>query len=1265
MSASEQFTGTDRFKVLRRLGAGGMGVVYETMDCEREQRLALKTLLEVDAQAIYRFKREFRSLAEIAHPNLISLYELFAEGDQWFFTMELIEDGKDFLSYIGRTELSRSLESSVLRELEESSLKSAKTLNLADSGPETETRIQTSSPNEVEETRRFEGVERTGEEVERTDPELTPLDHEQLGRLREVMPQLVEGVAAIHRAGKLHRDLKPGNVMVRPDGRVVILDFGLAVEARFEFEGREPRARGSQLSGTSARTTDGFIVGTAAYMSPEQAGGKPLTEASDWYSVGVMLFAALTGRLPLRGTFWRMLQKKQEQEAPAPGDLVAGIPDDLNSLCIDLLRRDAGSRPGAAEIIERLNAGAGHAASTGSEIDSAIIEDLPFVGREQQRLALFDGFEKMLDGRTVILQVTGRSGSGKTALIEHFLREISERRDTLILTGRCYEQETVPYKAIDTVIDALTIFLMRLPRREVAALMPAHIAALARIFPVLNRVEEIARQANAPGSATELNELRRQAFGALRELLARVGRRWSLIIYIDDLQWGDIDSANLLSELIRPPDSPRLMLLVSYRSEDTGSSAFLKALAALNGGGDSENKQVKVSVDPLSVEESQALALQLLGTETEDANEKASRIALESGGSPYFVYELVRHLRSGRELVEAQDLDLDRVLWMRVQRLPEDARRLLEVVAVSGQPTQLRYAQRAAGLPFIPPQMVTSLRVHHFVRSTGPGLGDNFETYHDRVRESILANLTAETLKRHHNNLAESLEAAGDIAPEALAGHFYGAERFEKAGFYFEAAAEQAVKALAFERADDFFRRAEDLATDLAGRARIQEKRIHFYTDLARFQDAYDLGYRAVQQFGVRIPRRFNPPAFAIDLALVRLYLGRRKIPDLIDLPALGDEKLVTAVRLIAATGKVAYQLKPELCIWLMARLVKICLRRGNTPDCAIGYVAFGSIFLGGVLGRHKVGNQFGRLALEIVEKYDNRKQRAEVNFLLGYFGTSWLRPAVEAEQIWQVAYQAGLESGDLFHTGCAACATVLSMFMRGAPLSEVWRESERYLEFLRRVNLREPAGAVMAVRQAIKNLRGETESRLSFSDAEFREEEFVERLSGFGSRHFAHYYFVVKMQALYLWGEYEKALEVAQLSANYLKDSQGMLHSAEHHFWHGLILARCSETQRGLKRIGSLRKLRGIHRKFRRWSQACPDNFLHQERLIAAEIFRLNRKIEAALEAYNSAAEAASRYGYLQLEALSNELSARLRQSKEKDGKAQDCYRRWRNRQD
>ncbi len=144
---------------------------------------------------------------------------------------------------------------------------------------------------------------------------------------------------ALHQSGKLHRDIKPPNVLVTAEGRVVLLDFGLTADL-------ESLAR--------QQAVDRQIVGTVGHMSPEQAAGRSITAASDWYSVGVMLYEAMTGRLPFGGSPDEVFIAKQTQSPPSPDSLVAGLPEDLVRLCVALLDRDPAKRPTGRDVITHL-----------------------------------------------------------------------------------------------------------------------------------------------------------------------------------------------------------------------------------------------------------------------------------------------------------------------------------------------------------------------------------------------------------------------------------------------------------------------------------------------------------------------------------------------------------------------------------------------------------------------------------------------------------------------------------------------------------------------------------------------------------------------------------------------------------------------------------------------------------------------------------------------------------------------------------------------
>jgi hypothetical protein len=434
------------------------------------------------------------------------------------------------------------------------------------------------------------------------------------------------------------------------------------------------------------------------------------------------------------------------------------------------------------------------------------------VGRERHLAALHEAFRASRRGRTVSISVHGTSGIGKTALIRGFLDELRQQERVVVLEGRCYERESVPYKALDSLVDALSQFLRGLPEARVRSILPGEAGALARLFPVFARVEAVAESGRGFLQIPDSQELRQRAFTALREILAGLGEEDPLVLFIDDLQWGDADSAALLSELLRPPDPPSLLLIASYRSEDAASSPLLRRLAALRtSAGHAEARELVVG--ELSPRDALRLALARLGPGCREADAEA--IARESGGSPFFIDELVRHSQEGAEIspggnAKAPETRLDEVIRARVRRLPEEARRLLEVVSVAGQPLELPVAKRAAYLRTDEPA-VPALRAGHLIRSVGTEEREEIEPYHDRIRQAVVSSLSPDTLRDHHARLAVALEPSPRGDPETLALHFKESGNLERAATYAAEAADRAAEALAFDRAARLYRLALEL----------------------------------------------------------------------------------------------------------------------------------------------------------------------------------------------------------------------------------------------------------------------------------------------------------------------------------------------------------------------------------------------------------------------------------------------------------------------
>lgn len=768
------FEGTERFKLIAPLGSGGMGVVFEAYDRDNDGSVALKLLPSLSASAATRFKNEFRALQGIHHPNLVGLRELFDHRGQLFFTMDLVR-GVDIIAFshgVGRRELTTLAAATAT----EATLRAQATM-------ESGTIVAASRMATLQ------GLDET--------------------RLRSAFSQLARALLALHACGKLHRDVKPSNVLVTDAGKTLLLDFGLIVDLKHKLG------------------KDDFGLGTVSYMSPEQAAGAALSPASDWYSVGVMLYEALSGRLPFVGPPDEVLMRKQTEAVP-PLESSASAPDVLVRLCHQLLQREPAARPGASEILSAL---APDGESTGP--GSAPTLQSSFVGRAAELTQLA---ERLRGGESspLITIIEGESGVGKTALAHEFLaRSAASDPSLLVFRGRCSERELVPFKAFDAVAEDIVRQLEeRLPRAlgEPLALAALEDASLA--FPVLARLSQATTPVEPP-TTIDAHVKRHLAFRGVRSLFELLGRHHRLILCIDDWQWVDADSIALFGALLAPPQPPPLLLLLTCRPDAPLHLAERHAVERLRLGN-------------LTETDARQLALQLLTrVPTGTVPTAAARdIALESTGHPLFIAELVRQLLApGR--THSVLPRLDDTLCARFSALPPALQAAIELLASAGSPLtllELRDAivelEGSLCVDFI--HAIARLRDENFVRSDGLSASDRIDCFHDRVASAVLSRVDPARRERCHQALATVLERREPRDLEALTLHWRAAGDPRRAAHYAGLAGDRAMTAVAFEHAVDFYRLAIDLATEQSVVSLVQEKLGDVLSHLGRGREAAD-----------------------------------------------------------------------------------------------------------------------------------------------------------------------------------------------------------------------------------------------------------------------------------------------------------------------------------------------------------------------------------------------------------------------------------------
>jgi tetratricopeptide (TPR) repeat protein len=809
-------------------------------------------------------------------------------------------------------------------------------------------------------------------------------------RLRSALQQLLDGLAALHAADKVHRDVKPSNVIVTRGGRLVLIDFGLVLDSAF--------------------STDSAMLGTPAYMAPEQAVDASVGASADLYAVGVMLFEALTGRRPVEGSPLQVLVAKQTFDPVRPSALKAGVPADLDELCWRLLSRVPSERPSAAEARSSLVAAvAGGTRPSGVVLASRESAGPPFVGRSAELSQLERALERAREQGASVL-VSGQSGIGKSRLVREFTAMVAARDPrAMVLDGRCHEREAIPYKAVDGVIDALSARLCRLPAVEVKALLPTRRSLLGHLFPSLLRVPQLhdeAARIHAPEGTP--HELRRRAFAEVRELFTRIALDRRLLLVIDDLQWADDDGLRVLEEILRPPDAPPLLFLGTFRvARGVRDEVGERLRARIPDAG-------RLELGALGLGDARELTLALLA-HAEAPARTVERVALESEGHPLFVEELARQATSGAFV--PLEIRLDEVIWHRVLALEAPSRHLLEVLSVAGRARPRETIRGAAELePFDFQHRVGALGQQHLVRTQGSEWSDAIDTYHDRIRESVCAHLAPARTAEIHNRIARTLASAPERDAEGLAWHYRCAGDTLSAARYAVEAGDQALGTLAFDQAAGWFEEAFTLypadhaarrelrvklgeALALAGRGSLAAEHFEIAASQAEPTVALELRRRAAEQLltsghfdrGIAASRQvlrmidLRMPATRLGTLLALLWSGLRlRVHGLTfrSRRALGAHELVR-IDTCWSIAKALGFADTMVGFVFSQRALLLALQAGDA-ERIISPLAMAASYLysGGAPSRR--GRRMLRLALRLSRGPDRARQRVVVGVGLG-----------------------------------------------------------------------------------------------------------------------------------------------------------------------------------------------------------------------------------------------------------------------------------------
>ncbi len=640
-----------------------------------------------------------------------------------------------------------------------------------------------------------------------------------LERALAIAADIARALAVAHGRGVIHRDVKPANVWLCDDGSAKLGDFGLA----------------SALD-QSRLTITGTVMGTAAYMSPEQALGTSADARSDLYALGAVLYEMVTGRPPFLGDDALAVISQHINTAPvAPSWHNAAVPAGLETLIERLLAKVPDERPQTAEAVLFELQHVSDALSTGPAMPSEHAQpgDLRgvdwgrFVGRREELDQLRHALEEAFSGRGGVALIAGEPGIGKTRLAQEFA-VYARLKGAQVLTGRCDEGgAALPYRPF---VEALRHYVRRRPDTEVRSELGTgapEIAAL--VSDIRQRFPDLPEPPKLEGDAERL-----RLFDSITQFLRNASAAAPLVLFLDDLHWSDKSSLLLMRHLAREVPSDRVLLLGTYRDvELERTHPLADAIAALR----REPSYQRVLLRGLPEADIAELLAALEPAEEAAAVREALAVTLfrETEGNPFFIREVLSHLveegkiyrTDGRWTSDATSMTqlgipegVRDVIGQRLSRLTEGCQKLLTTSsAMTGGFSWLMLKavtgeDEATVLDLLDEALAAQLIAERKTDQSG-----TFDFTHALIRHTLYDALTRPRRMLLHQRIAETLEReyAGNIDAHVaeLADHFYraahGGRGIDRAIEYARRAALRAIGQYAYDEAIAQYERALEL----------------------------------------------------------------------------------------------------------------------------------------------------------------------------------------------------------------------------------------------------------------------------------------------------------------------------------------------------------------------------------------------------------------------------------------------------------------------
>ncbi|WP_425374426.1 AAA family ATPase [Mesorhizobium kowhaii] len=1160
-----------------------------------------------------------------------------------------------------------------------------------------------------------------------------PMDVTQF--LRIAIP-LAAAVGQVHVRGLIHKDIKPANILVdSASGGVWLTGFGIA--------SRLPRER-------QAPAPPEVIAGTLAYMAPEQTGrmNRSIDARSDLYALGVTLYEMLTGALPFTASDpMEWVHCHIARQPKPPRDWIAAIPEPLSAIVMKLLAKTAEDRYQTAaglsvdlrtclaqwqshRRIEPFPLGV-------SDVSDRLVTPETLYGREHEIGTLLGAFDRVVaNGTTELVLVSGYAGIGKSSLVNELQKALVPPRGGFASGKFDQYKRDIPYATLAQAFRSLVRPVLGESETELGRWRDSLSEALGPNGQlIVNLVPELELVIGKQPPVADLppQDAHNRFQLVFRRFLSVFARaEHPLALFLDDLQWLDAATLDLLEHLVTHTEVRHLLLVGAYRDNEVGPAhPLIRTLDRIREAG---ARIEEIVLTPLELDDIGRLVTDAVHCEPQRARPLAQLVHEKTSGNPFFAIQFLTALNEDGLLVfdpvgPAWQWNINRMqarsytdnvadlLVEKMKRLSLPTQEAMKQFACIGNASDVgtlalvcektEEAVHAAlweavyvGLVLRQESAYSFLhdRIQQAAYSLIPQ--ERRADVHLRIGRALLASMTADQLVENLFDVANQFgrgaarlidqnEKAQVAAIDLRAGRKAKASAaYASARVYLAAGMAlldesdwgsryELTFSLWLERAEcdvlsGGFETAEQLIAELmrrsvskVDRAAVYVLNVSLCTARSETAHAVDSALSGLRLLDIDLPAHPAWEQVQAEYESVWQTLDGRPIESLIDLPPMTNPELQAAMRVLSALTPAAYFTDLHLYCLIACRMAKLGMQHGISDASPLGYALLGQI-LGPLFHRYPDAHRFASLACALVDKRGFIAARAKVYETAG-IAALWTQPIGTAIDFMSATFRTAIEAGDLTYACFSMVESITDFLLRNDPLDAVWRETEKSLHFVRKARFQDVAAVIVSQQRFIATMQGRTASFSTFSDEQFDETAFEAQLVGTLTPTTVCFYWILKLKARFLSGDYAEALASADKAKALLWASAIHIQRLDYFYYSALTVAACYENGSANQQQEWREVLTAHQEQLREWAENYPPTFADKQMLVSAEITRLEGRDADAMRLYEQAIQSARENGFVQNEGLAQELAARFYAARGFERfahvclrDARHCYLRW-----